>query len=106
MKVQDVNFDDSRNSDEINTGSAGGGGSGGGGGGAGGPAGAAAASGGNRHAASTASELIASRALFTYNLAVAFLVRGEVDRAGEMLDSLAAQGNQHKVRERGGHDRG
>ena len=48
-------------------------------------------------ASGTASELIASRALFTYNLAVAFLVRGETDRAGEMLDALAAQGNQHKV---------
>ena len=36
VKVQDVNFEDSRNSDEVNAANAGGGGGGGGGGGSGG----------------------------------------------------------------------
>jgi CCR4-NOT transcription complex subunit 10 len=88
LTVQDVSFEDARNADDpgptgSNVGVSGG-----------------SASGGNsnRHAATTASEMIAARALFSYNLAVAFLIRGEIERAGEMLEALAGQANQHKVR--------
>ena len=56
MKVQDVNFEDSRNSDEANAGNTGGGGGGGGGGGSAGTPGGGAN----------------NRGLFTFQLFVYF----------------------------------
>ena len=97
LTVQDVSLEDSGNSDDA-PGGAGGGNSSGGGSGSGG----ASSGSNNRHAAAAAaaasvSELIATRALFSYNLAVAFLIRGELDRAGDILETLSGQASQHKI---------
>ena len=49
---------------------------------------------------SSASELIAGRALFSYNLAVAYCLRGELDKASDLIDSLWSGKNTHKISDR------